>query len=139
MKVVIDASVAIKWVIRQPATEPNVDEALMILRGIRNRAIEALAPAHFPAEVLAVVARTRPHRVPITFGILRSAQIEIVSTETALRRAAHLTISLQHHMFDTLYHAVALETGAALVTADQAYFTKARSLGSIQLLSSFSF
>ena len=137
MRVVIDASVALKWVIRQPATEPNVDQALAILRGIRNRTIEAVAPAHFQAEVLAVVARTRPQRVPITFGILRSAQIEIVASETVLRRAADLTISLQHHLFDTLYHAVALETGATLVTSDQVYFGKAAGLGNIQLLSAF--
>lgn len=137
MKVVIDASVTIKWVIRQPETEPNVDQALAILRGLRNRTIEAFAPAHFQAEVLAVVARNRPQRVPITFGILRSAQIEIIVTETVLRRAADLTISLQHHLFDTLYHAVALEMGATLVTADQAYFGKAAGLGNIQLLSAF--
>lgn len=137
MKVVIDASVAIKWVIRQPATEPYVDQALAILRGIRTGTFEALAPVHFPAEVLAVIARTRPQRVPITFGILKSVQIGIMSSETALRRAAGLTITLQHHMFDTLYHATAIETGATLVTADQVYFGKASGLGSIQLLSAF--
>ncbi len=137
MRVVIDASVAIKWVIRQPATEPNGDQALAILRGLRNRTIEALVPAHFQAEVLAVVARTRPQRVPITFGILGSAPIELVATEAVLRRAADLTISLQHHLFDTLYHAVALEKGATLVTADQVYFGKAADLGNIRLLSGF--
>ena len=137
MKVVIDASVAINWVIRQPEAQPNVDQALGVLRCIRNRTIEAIAPAHFHAEVLAVVARTRPQRVPITFAILRSAQIEIVATETVLRRASDLTIRLQHHLFDTLYHAVALETGATLVTADQVYFGKAAGLGNIQLLSAF--
>ncbi len=137
MRGVIDASVALKWIIRQPETEPNVDQALAVLRGIRIRTIEAIAPAHFVAEVLAVVARTRPQRVPITFGILRSAHIEIVATDMVLRRAAELTIGLQHHLFDTLYHAVALETGATLVTADQFYFGKASGLGNIQLLSAF--
>jgi hypothetical protein len=41
-----------------------------------------------------------------------------------------LSHQLGHHLFDTLYHAVALETeGAALVTADDAYRHKALQLG----------
>jgi len=42
-----------------------------------------------------------------------------------------------HHLFDTLYHAVALEEGARLVTADAAYFAKAKDLGGIELLADF--
>jgi len=42
-----------------------------------------------------------------------------------------------HHLFDTLYHAVALEEGATLVTADAAYFAKAKDLGGIELLADF--
>ena len=54
-----------------------------------------------------------------------------------LRRAAELSIALDHHLFDTLYHAVALEEGATLVTADATYFGKAKNLGSIELLADF--
>jgi predicted nucleic acid-binding protein len=54
-----------------------------------------------------------------------------------LKRAADLSISLNHHLFDTLYHAVALEEGATLVTADDAYFDKAKHLGGIELLADF--
>jgi predicted nucleic acid-binding protein len=42
-----------------------------------------------------------------------------------------MAIELRHHLFDTLYHAVALERGASLVTADDAYFRKAYRLGGI--------
>ena len=42
--------------------------------------------------------------------------------------------------FDTLYHAVALQTpGGILVTADKVYYKKAKSLGQIQLLEEFEF
>jgi predicted nucleic acid-binding protein len=61
----------------------------------------------------------------------------LVTSVSVLRRAADLSISLNHHLFDTLYHAVALEQDAALVTADEAYFAKARHLGSIELLADF--
>ncbi len=134
MRIVIDASVAVKWIMRQPSTEPNVDKALALLRRFRAGSHKALVPPHFTTEVLAVVARLRPQRIPITFGILSSAGLEVVATDTALRRAADLAINLQHHMFDTLYHAVAIEVGATLITSDHVYFAKAASRGSIQLL-----
>lgn len=137
MKIVVDASVAVKWVMRQPATEPNLDQALAILRGIRAGTYKALAPAHFMTEVLAVIARQRPQRVPITFGILRTVAFEVVASEMVLRRAADLAISLNHHLFDTLYHAVAIETGTTLVTSDAVYFGKAAGRGNIRMLSSF--
>ena len=54
-----------------------------------------------------------------------------------LKRAADLSIALNHHLFDTLYHAVALEEGATLVTADETYYGKAKDLGSVELLAGF--
>lgn len=45
----------------------------------------------------------------------------------------------QHHLFDTLYHAVALHTpNAVLITADARYHAKARLEGQISLLADFS-
>lgn len=45
----------------------------------------------------------------------------------------------QDDLFDTLYHAVALQTpGAMLVTSDARYFARARAEGRIALLSEFS-
>ncbi len=50
-----------------------------------------------------------------------------------------LAMRHQHHLFDTLYHAVALQTpGATLVTSDARYFAKASAEGRIALLSEFS-
>jgi predicted nucleic acid-binding protein len=48
-----------------------------------------------------------------------------------------MAMRLSHHLFDTLYHAVALEEGAMLVTADDAYLMKAKSLGGIVSLADF--
>ena len=46
--------------------------------------------------------------------------------------ACDLAIRLNHPLFDTLYHAVALHTpDATLVTADRRYFDKAQSIGQI--------
>jgi predicted nucleic acid-binding protein len=61
----------------------------------------------------------------------------VIQGLSVLKRAADIAIALDHHLFDTLYHAVALEVGAILVTADEVYFNKARGLGAIQLLADF--
>jgi predicted nucleic acid-binding protein len=61
----------------------------------------------------------------------------IISGPRVLSRAADLTIAYNQHLFDTLYHAVALETGATLVTADDRYFAKARGEGGVVMLSDF--
>jgi hypothetical protein len=59
--------------------------------------------------------------------------------EQALKKRRARARSLGHHLFDALYHAVALEVeGALLVTADEHYHREACAHGSIVLLSGFS-
>jgi len=41
---------------------------------------------------------------------------------------------LSHHLFDTLYHATAIESEALMITADRRYHDKAAHLGRIVLL-----
>ena len=137
MRLLIDASVAVKWVIRDPLVEPDADKALAILRGLRARTIQAFEPAHWVAEILATIARARPQRVPLTFGILSTLTFKEAVGFSSYRRATDIAIQYNQHLFDTLYHAVALEEGAMLVTADEAYFGKAQSLGAIQRLAEF--
>jgi len=49
-----------------------------------------------------------------------------------------LSRQLGHHLFDTLYHAVAFEEDTTLVIADERYYDKASVLGNIILLADFS-
>jgi predicted nucleic acid-binding protein len=137
LRIVIDASVAIKWVIRDALLEPDADKALAILREIRAHTIEVFEPPHWVAEILAVIARARPQRVALTFGILSTLAFKETVRQSCYRRAADIAIQYNHHLFDTLYHAVALEEGATLVTADEAYFAKTAALGNIQRLADF--
>jgi predicted nucleic acid-binding protein len=138
VRVVLDASVAVKWVIRDPGIEPNVDRAVALLRAIRARKIEAIEPPHWTIEILATIARMRPQRVAFVLGLLSALPLRETSGLSCHRRAAEIAITLNHHLFDTLYHAVALEEGATLVTADEVYFGKAQALGHIQRLADFS-
>lgn len=47
--------------------------------------------------------------------------------------AINFSATLEHHLFDALYHALALDTGATLVTADTHYQRRAAHLGGIVL------
>jgi predicted nucleic acid-binding protein len=137
VRLVIDASVAVKWILRDQPGEPDVDRATAVLGAIARGTASAIEPIHWIAEVAGVVVRVKHDRVAPTIALLTHARFPTKASRTVYRRAADLSTSLNQHLFDTLYHAVALEVGATLVTADEAYFAKAKDLGNITRLADF--
>ena len=135
MKLVIDASVNLKWILG--AEEPDAGRAEALLAAIAAGEHRIFQPPHWFAEVLSVLASKRTHRIEETFNILQAIPHELCTNIQIYRDAARLSVQLKHHLFDTLYHAVAKEHGAALITADDAYFAKAYRLGNIKLLTNF--
>lgn len=97
-------------------------------------------PEHFMAEVAAVLARLKPADAPDDLMDFLDINYRTLSTPETYATALDLALRYQHHLFDTLYHAVALHTpGAVLVTADERYYNKARQEGQISLLADFRF
>ena len=137
MKLVVDASVALKWFLGGQPTELDVAQAEAVEAAIEQGATDLFAPIHWIAEVISVLARAKPDSVDDALLVLYDAQPIVIAGAAVLKRAAGLSMALNHHLFDTLYHAVALEEQATLVTADEAYFGKAKDLGAIQLLRDF--
>ncbi len=136
MKLVLDASVALKWFFLHRPDEPDVDAALEVLRGIASGAVELVQPPHFVAEMSAVLAREAPEHAARDLRDLLDISIRTRDDDAVYARAMKLSIDLDHHLFDTLYHAVAIETPAAtLVTADRRYLAKARAAGRVCSLS----
>jgi predicted nucleic acid-binding protein len=135
---VVDASVALKWFLRGRPVELHVSEAEAVAAAIGRGGTELFAPAHWMAEIVAVLARTEPDLVDEALVLLDDMRPIVVADVPVVRRAAELSTTLSHHLFDTLYHAVALEEGATLVTADETYCNKAKSLGGIVALADFS-
>lgn len=132
--VVVDASVAIKWFVRGDwaAREDHVDTALALLRAIWAGRVVMHQPPHFAAEVAAVLARLDPPQVVHNAEHLNRMDIRYAAPTEHLNTALDLSLRLNHHLFDTLYHAVALDTPEALfITADRRYFDKAASRGRI--------
>lgn len=133
MKLVLDASVLIKWFINA-VEEEHIVEALVLSRKVSSGEVIMLQPVHWQAEVIAVLARLAPDRMPEFLPLLDAIAPDIKDSPAVYRRAAEIATAFKHHLFDTLYHAVALEYEAVLVTADRKYFNKGAALGGICLL-----
>ena len=80
----------------------------------------------------AVVARLTPSTAIRDVEWLAALELPSSDDPNVIVRATSLAIETGNHLFDTLYHAVALEhEDATLVTADARYFAKARRCGRI--------
>lgn len=134
MIAVIDASVAVKWFFRDSAREADGERALSVLAAVRTGKLDVLQPPHWLAEVAAVVARLQPEIASEAIDVLDAMEFPVASEAALYNRAAVLAASLGQHVFDTLYHAVALEHAGHLISADQRYYGKAKRLGRIVYL-----
>ena len=137
IKLVVDASVAVKWFIRDPNEENDVVSAVDILVGIGKNSIELIQPPHWIAEVTAVLARLQPDLSDDAIDLLDAMELPTRAESSVYKLASHLATELNHHLFDTLYHALALQDNAILITADRRYFRKSVNHGSICMLADF--
>lgn len=132
MTLVIDASVVVKWLLNDPQREQETQRATQLMKWIAEGHGQAIQPAHWLLEVGAVLARISPDSAADDLAMLQALNLQIDDGPLVLRRACRLAIDLQQHMFDTLYHAIALETpGATLITADERYLRAGAKLGHI--------
>ena len=137
---VVDASVAVKWFAEGDwaLREDHIEPSLEILKASTRGALDFYQPPHFLAEVAAVVSRLKPDRARQYIDDLAQLNVTWASPTATYTRAIDLARQLDHHLFDTLYHAVAMSVpGAVLVTADRRYFDKAKYLGQIAWLPDF--
>ena len=138
MILVVDASVAVKWFVPFSPDEANADMAVTILQRVGEGAAYLVQPPHFIAEVAAVLARIKPAKAAFDVAELLHIPQRLIESAEVYGTALELATEFQHHLFDTLYHAVALHTpGSTLVTADQVYFAKAKFRRQICLLEDF--
>ena len=138
MILVVDASVALKWFLGDRSDEAFAGEADSILQNIDSGLARMVQPSHSLAEMAAVLARVRPATADEDLRLLQVVEWEVTERPEIYATAIELSKRLKHHLFDTLYHAVALLTeGATLITADEAYFSKAHGKGRIIRLQDF--
>lgn len=132
MTLVVDASVVIKWLLNDPEREAQTGRATQLMQRIAEGREPVIQPIHWLLEVGAVLARINPDGAEEDLAMLQALELGIDDDPLILRRACRLAIELQQHLFDTLYHAIALQTpGATLVTADDRYLRAGGKLGHI--------
>ena len=116
----IDASVAIKWVIKEAGTQ----EALALRRNA------LIAPDLLISECANIlwkkVQRKELHKneALLAARLLQGAEIELVPTRSLLEATAQLAIELAHPAYDCAYLALAMERGCRFITADDRLLRK---------------
>jgi predicted nucleic acid-binding protein len=133
--VVLDASVILKWLLEDPSREPDTEKAFALVESVVSGKLAILQPVHWLAEVAAVAARLVAQTAVSDVEMLAAFEFPTTDSPSVIRRATILAIDTNHHLFDTLYHAVALEhQDSMLITADDRYYGKAEGYGTITTL-----
>jgi len=129
---VIDASVIVKWLLRDPQREAGTDKATQPMERVANGEQPVLQPIHWIVEVGAVLARESSGTAVDDVGMLTALELPTTDDPEVLRRGLELAMELKQHLFDTYYHGVALGTSeCTLITADERYLRAARTKGKI--------
>lgn len=121
--IVVDASVALKWVIR----EPDSAAAERVLERFRLAAPELLAVECANALWLQVRRRLMsPAEARAALADLLAVDVDYEPDHGLAASALSLAGDLDHPAYDCLYLALALERGALLVTADRRFASAVR-------------
>jgi predicted nucleic acid-binding protein len=121
MNLVVDASVAFKWLFEEPDSDRA--EALLISAG-KNR-LKLVAPMILSAEIAnALWKRMRRGDIDRQKTLETGERFEeicplLLPIEDLVQRALELAIDSQHPVYDCLYMALAEELSGELVTADE--------------------
>ena len=126
---VVDASVALKWVVQEDDSEAATALASRDLA----------APSILIAEC-ANVLWTKTRRSELSDGeatermvALQSAPVALTPIENMVTDALALALRLEHPVYDCLYLALARRLNATLVTADRRFVNAVRRQGAIRL------
>ena len=135
MRLVVDASVALKWFFQDREGEDHVEVALDVLDALDQGDVRLIQPPHFLAEMAAVLIREKGETAYEDLRDLQALDWEVLDEPASYEEAMRLAATHQHHLFDTLYHATALRVSdGRLLTADRRYYDKAAGEGRIDPL-----
>ncbi|HUZ72352.1 MAG TPA: type II toxin-antitoxin system VapC family toxin [Stellaceae bacterium] len=118
---VIDASIAVKWVVEEEGTP----QAL----ALRQQA-KLIAPELLGAECANILWKKvqrdelSKEEALLAARLLQAAEIELLPTRSLLEAATRIAIELDHPAYDCFYLALAVENDCRFVTADQRFLRK---------------
>lgn len=115
-RVVVDASVAVKWVVEESGTA----EALEILER-HSLSSPDLLVAECANILWKKVKRGEldEEEAVMAARLIQRSDVEILPTRALMERALNLGVELDHAAYDCIYLSLALENGWSFVTADE--------------------
>jgi predicted nucleic acid-binding protein len=135
VSIIIDASVALKWVLDEPGSDAAVT--------LHDQ--ELIAPALWLAEAAnalwrrARIGEISDDEAASRFSELMNAPVASIPIEPHLRAALELATEIGHPVHDCIYLALALHRRTHMVTADRRFASAASTpacAGSVRLLTS---
>jgi predicted nucleic acid-binding protein len=118
---VIDASIAVKWVVEEPGTP----EAL----ALRQKA-KLIAPELLIAECANILWKKFRRKellkeeALLAARLLQGAEIELLPTRSLFEATTRMSIEIDHPAYDCLYLALAVERECPFVTADERFLRR---------------
>ena len=93
-RLIVDASVALKWFLKHRSNEAFVSEALELGERLGTNQYKLLVPPHFEIEVASVLARSEPALVNFAIGHIQQLVPTVVNTRSSLQLGASISSSL---------------------------------------------
>jgi predicted nucleic acid-binding protein len=112
----------------------EIDKAFALFEQVAQFDVTLVQPAHFVAEVMGVITRLESDYANDIFIAVSNTEMTISDHPETYQAVIRLSVELNHHLFDTLYHAAVLNMpDTVLITADETYYRKAKDYGQIKL------
>ena len=137
--IILDASVAVKILHK----EQDTTIAQEFLETCTTNDTRVLVPEHFLYELINVCQKLsiEVSNALKFFGAMKGSILTVVTPDNDMWLLAEKIASKGHQksgfpsMYDSIYHALAIESKGVFVTADRRYFAKAEKFSHISLLS----
>jgi predicted nucleic acid-binding protein len=131
MTIVLDASVAVKWVLPEDGSEQAA--------AIRGQDDDLIAPSLVCAEIGSAIWRAAVRGDVPTGEAFRTLQLamshyqRVIPLEELANRAIEMAIRLRHPIYDCFYLALAEREDSTLVTADGRLIAAAKALKGVEV------
>lgn len=131
---VTDASVVLKWVLREE--EADVQSALALFQDFSEGAVDIVLPHLWLYEVANVlIQKTGLNETTESLHFLFAQDFRVAEfSKQSILRACEIAHRSKLTFYDACYHALAIQEGAVFITSDERYFRKAKIHKSILLL-----
>jgi predicted nucleic acid-binding protein len=141
-KVVVDASVAVKWLL---GDEEHTDRARLLLRRFGHGELQLVVPSHLRFEVPSAITaatlgrtpRLRPDEAKESIEEFLSLPLQSIDTDELILSAYPLVHRFGCAFYDALYLALSQSLHAPLITADRRFYQRIQQLPDIVWLGDY--